>query len=66
MLTEPQTRNGTLTIAPLTDPLIAAARVVNDAIWLREEANRIERNLAARKALRNDPHARGWMTRRAV
>ena len=59
MLTEPQTRNGTLTIAPLTDPLIAAARVVNDHAL-------IERNLAARKALRNDPHARGWMTRRGV
>ena len=41
------------------DPLIAQARLLNDAAQL-------ERNLAARKSLRADPHARGWMTRRGL
>lgn len=43
----------------MTDPLIEQARLINDAA-------RIERNLEARKALRDKPHDRGWMTRRAM
>lgn len=41
------------------DPLIEQARLVN----LNAE---IERNLAARKQLRNEPHKRGWMTRHGL
>lgn len=43
----------------MTDPLIEQARFINDNA-------RMERNLAERKAKRSDPHARGWMTRRAM
>lgn len=41
----------------MIDPLIEQARMANDAA-------RLERNLAERKAKRADPYARGWMTRR--
>lgn len=62
MLSRPLSRNGSLTtdvLNSLTDPLIAQARIVNDAA-------QIERRLEARKALRDDPHGRGWMTRRGA
>lgn len=40
-----------------TDPSIQQATLAN---WWAER----ERNLAARKALRNEPHKRAWLTRK--
>lgn len=43
----------------MTDPLIEQARLANIAA-------EIERNLTVRKALRNEPHKRGWLTRKGT
>lgn len=45
----------------MIDPLIEQARKVND---LGPFLARLEANLAARRALRDEPHKRGWITRR--
>lgn len=47
----------------MIDPLIQQARTVND---LGAFAQRLEANLAKRRALRDQPHKRGHMTRRGV